>query len=445
MFRNVIFKMWLYIAILSLFAACSRPQHLSSTVGLRVIDIAEGMGHLNDELRLSDIGGEVNYIPLETSDSCLIAANRQVLLTDSFLVLPSRIGLKATAYCFHRETGRFMAKLGHNGEGPESYTDNIPFHDEHDHLFYFIKQPDRLQAYDAYGHYEGHLLVPSSPEFPVSFCFTDSLIVGYHKIVKYKSSADARLLSFFDGRNASRDSMVRYSFNALNSIGKEILCAGRSLLGNLFWLDYVIYKDNMVSGILTSPLSLWKLGKDIRLKDSFNDTIYTLKGIHRLRPSFVFYYGEWGMNEEAWERSKSQDKLMVFGVLETQDKIFFQCVRNVFETVREKNKATLAFLRKGTSNLESIPFEVYNGIYDKRTETVSMASQESGIVDDIHGFLPFNPIGRSSQGELVGILEAQDIVAWFDEHPEAKDNPKLAPLLKVQEEDNPVVVIVSDK
>ena len=105
----------------------------------------------------------------------------------------------------------------------------------------------------------------------------------------------------------------------------------------------------------------------------------------------------------------------------------------------------MAFLRKGTSNLESIPFEVYNGIYDKRTETVSMASQESGIVDDIHGFLPFNPIGRSSQGELVGILEAQDIVAWFDEHPEAKDNPKLAPLLKVQEEDNPVVVIVSDK
>ena len=37
------------------------------------------------------------------------------------------------------------------------------------------------------------------------------------------------------------------------------------------------------------------------------------------------------------------------------------------------------------------------------------------------------------------------MVAWQEEHPEAKDSPKLAPLLKVQMEDNPVVVIVSAK
>ena len=45
----------------------------------------------------------------------------------------------------------------------------------------------------------------------------------------------------------------------------------------------------------------------------------------------------------------------------------------------------------------------------------------------------------------MGVLEAGEVVGWLEAHPEAKDNPRLAPLLKVKEEDNPVVVIVSDK
>ena len=45
----------------------------------------------------------------------------------------------------------------------------------------------------------------------------------------------------------------------------------------------------------------------------------------------------------------------------------------------------------------------------------------------------------------MGVLEAGEVVEWLETHPEAKDNPRLAPLLKVKEEENPAVVIVSDK
>ena len=45
---------------------------------------------------------------------------------------------------------------------------------------------------------------------------------------------------------------------------------------------------------------------------------------------------------------------------------------------------------------------------------------------------------RTYKGNLIGAYEA---VAWLEEHPEAKDNPALAPLLQLKEEDNPVVVV----
>lgn len=102
---------------------------------------------------------------------------------------------------------------------------------------------------------------------------------------------------------------------------------------------------------------------------------------------------------------------------------------------------------KGKSGKVDLPgFDIYNGIYDKQTGITRMAPEAGGIVDDLTGDLPFEIRSCSSpQGEFVFSLEAHEVVPWLEAHPEAKDNPRLAPLLKVKEEDNPVVVIVSDK
>ena len=73
-----------------------------------------------------------------------------------------------------------------------------------------------------------------------------------------------------------------------------------------------------------------------------------------------------------------------------------------------------------------------------------MAPEKEGIVDDITGGLPFRiQCVSSSDGAFVGVLDANEVVEWLEAHTEGEDNPRLAPLLKVKEEDNPVVVIVS--
>ncbi len=84
-------------------------------------------------------------------------------------------------------------------------------------------------------------------------------------------------------------------------------------------------------------------------------------------------------------------------------------------------------------------------MYDKQTGVTRMALWGEGLEDDLAGGPSWEVQGTSTQEEIVGVLEAGEVVGWLEAHPEAKDNSRLAPLLKVKEEDNPVVVIVSDK
>lgn len=133
---------------------------------------------------------------------------------------------------------------------------------------------------------------------------------------------------------------------------------------------------------------------------------------------------------------------MAYAVLETPEKIYFKAVSDLYESVVERLGAVPG--KDGKVNLPG--FKLYNGIYDKQSGVTRMAPEKGGIVDDLTGDLPYQIRSCSlPQGEFVFSLEAHDMVAWQEEHPEAKDSPKLAPLLKVQMVDNPVVVIVSAK
>ena len=58
------------IFALLLLPSCNRTQQTSE---INQIDIAEGIEKLA-ELKVSDLGKTIQYIPLETTDSCLIGS-----------------------------------------------------------------------------------------------------------------------------------------------------------------------------------------------------------------------------------------------------------------------------------------------------------------------------------------------------------------------------------
>ena len=435
-----------FMAVVGLSSSCSHPSQFSDAVGgVTVIDVEAAMENLQDELKLSDFGKKVRYVPLEITDSCLVAGNPGVWLTDSCILVTTRQGFLPVIYSFDRATGRFITQIGHKGEDPTGFTFSDPFYNEDNGLLYFVRLPNQLQKYDSRGRYHGRAFVPVQPKIPVSFLFADSVVLGYHEVNRDRGVSNQRLLSVFNEDGALTDSVMRTYVWPLPG-GKEdagIFCAGHRKLSELAILEYTVFKNDQVNISTHGILDVWKCEGQIRVKDGFNDTLYTWKEGSGLISSYVFRYGKWQLDAKAWEEGDSRDKLLGFGVLETPDKLYFQCANHFFESLRESVKAGFAFVQKEVAEVKMVPFELYHGVYDKPTGRVRMAPLQAGITDDIAGFMPCQLNMSNRRGEFVGILEAHDVVAWLKEHPEAKDNPQLVPLLTVEEEDNPVVVIVS--
>ena len=300
-------------------------------------------------------------------------------------------------------------------------------------MFYFERLPDQLQKYDAQGKYRGKALIPTPPERPCAYAFEDSLVIGYHDI------HNSRQLSCFTERGELKDSVLRVPDLMPLQRDEKVFGMMRPSMGKI---NFTIDAAGVVWIDLQSSLPLWKCEGRVRFKEGFGDTIFTLKDHHRLVPAYVFWYGDWALDAKSRRAGKSRGKLVAYAILESPEKIFFKAVSGFYESVIEIRAAA-----KGKSGKVDLPgFDIYNGIYDKQTGITRMAPEAGGIVDDLTGDLPFEIRSCSSpQGEFVFSLEAHEVVPWLEAHPEAKDNPRLAPLLKVKEEDNPVVVIVSDK
>ena len=420
-----------FVTLLLGLASCgSRPNSSASSPAVPVIDVEAAMADLQPALKLSDFGIDVRYIPLETDDTCLVSLGF-VKVFDGNIVVSSKQNY--VVLNFDKETGRFIAQLGHRGEDPEGYWGLTPYYNESNSLFYFERLPDQLQKYDAQGKYRGKVLIPTPPERPCAYAFEDSLVIGYHDI------QHDRQLSCFTERGELKDSVLRVPDLMPLQRDEKVFGMMRPSMGKI---NFTIDAAGVVWIDLQSSLPLWKCEGRVRFKEGFGDTIFTLKDHHRLVPAYVFWYGDWALDAKSRRAGKSRGKLVAYAILESPEKIFFKAVSGFYESVIEIRAAA-----KGKSGKVDLPgFDIYNGIYDKQTGITRMALEAGGIVDDLTGDLPFEIRSCSSpQGEFVFSLEAHEVVPWLEAHSEAKDNPRLAPLLKVKEEDNPVVVIVSDK
>ena len=188
-------------ALACLLAACS-PQKPVSTDGLTVIDVESALENVEDELKLSDVYDSVRYVPLETSDSCLIGERPYAQVTDKYILIafPQSDGV----YTFDKQTGRFLAKVIHKGQGPEEYSFVAINYNEHDGLLYFFREPDQLQKYDPLDGYHGRLVLQGK-RTPSPFAFTDSLVLARNMMFM---SSDGSLVDVYDKKGLLVDSFL---------------------------------------------------------------------------------------------------------------------------------------------------------------------------------------------------------------------------------------------
>lgn len=403
--------------LLSLLSACSSSTTTSDS---NTIDIATSLEKLT-ELKVSQLGKNIRYVPLETTDSSLIGNSYTIkLLKDKILVNTNNRCL-----LFDKQTGKFLCNVGHRGDDPQGFSEAVCYVHPQNGTIYFNRQPNKLVKYSQNGKYLGEAILPVN--MPQSFyaAFSDSLLIGYFG----ESFASSQInLLYFNERGEKKDSVSRFSKTASSISPEEIasiaVFKGKSGKGSFGMLSYdgLIHLDykNETSGFLPVYYpTLWHSGKDVRFREVLGDTIYNIKG-STAQPYLTFNLGALKTPlEKAGKKEGTEEYIAITYVMETPKNIYFQCIQDVYG----KRK-------------------IFHGIYNKVEQTTCMDEEGKGLADNLTQFMPFFPETYSEQGEYAALLEIGNIEEWLDEHPEATKDGKLNFLQEINEESNPVCVIV---
>jgi len=405
------------ILITSVLLLASCANHEKSNSLSNVIDIEESMQNIT-KLKASDFGKTIRYVPLETTDDCLIGNAPLVKVLKNYIV----VEVNSRCLLFDKKDGSFISEIGHMGQDPEAYTSSYSWADEKEEFLYFTSMPDKLIKYDMKGNFAGKVEIPSPPGLAAYYLLTNSEIIGYYNGI---NSSEKYSLTFLDKEGILKDSIqpvLTKLEETISDIQNISVTKGRTVYGNWTKTGAIVidYKNDKKQIIAADAVTLWNHNGTIRFKENFIDTIYTISG-RELIPSIAFNTGKWHWPEnERMSKSNNSERIFVSDVSENSAFVFFQCIKGLY-----------------TDDIL-----LYNGLYNKTTGETKLGKNSDDIPDDLTGFMPFEPFSMSTSGEFVSFIEAFKIMEWVEEHPETKTNEKLSFLKNFNDDMNPVIVLV---
>jgi hypothetical protein len=402
--------------------ACSYPEDEKR---YPVIDVGNAMESVAD-LRVSELGRTVDYVALETRDDALIGRYPNVAVWKDYILISSK---DQPLMVFDKRDGHFCRTIGHIGNDPGGYaTDgwgNVSCRiDGTKGTVYFPDwNPNGLLKYDMEGRFLGKVTL-SSEKIPAplpSMCrlhIANDTITIHNKYISRREDflllrfhgTDGKLLSAFPFRREIQPSNIEemnYMYGAYVSFG-----------GGVYQIHY---NGNQRYDVTPDSPSLWDVDGEICLKESFVDTIYTVRP-DTLIPRILLDLGKWRWPyEKRNESDRSSNKIAIDYMLENGNIIYFHFHTGLYERPEDCHS--------------------YCGIYDKRSGRTKVMKGEA-MADDLNGFLPVTVEKVSSEGEFVGLLQMSDILEWKAQNGQSVQNPQIRSLLEKDEEDNPVVVLV---
>ena len=139
-----------------------------TSVAQKNIPLVENMNLT--ECKLSDYASSVNYVPLETTDECLLAEELQVITTTQYIFVHDQIMYKV--YRFDKTSGKYLNMVGSRGQGPGEYTRLLGFYVDDTDKKCFLLCNTGIYMYD----YEGTFL--KKEVLPHYYCPTGMERIG---------------------------------------------------------------------------------------------------------------------------------------------------------------------------------------------------------------------------------------------------------------------------
>ncbi len=359
-----------------------------------VLDLSSAIEH-PDNITLSDFVESITYIPIATTYDCLVDKNPKVYVSKEYIVTIN------TYRClvFNRKNGEFIREIGHYGRGPGEYQSTRGLFNELMPAYYFTGWNGNLVKYTMDGLFRENVKIPGykdsfdSPSFPMNYSFiNDSLIV----------------CDFLIATGTESNSLMIF-----NEKGKVIrIIPNNNILRNR--QKFVLRTDEM---------SFHHFNNRLFFQSMYNDTVFQIS-IDKIIPSFILNRGKHSPPFESkwWSYGQQLQANFISQPLYFENKGFIS-----FNFYLSKNK--------------------YFVLYDKSFKLIKVVDNNSGIKNDIDGFINITFDSMNSEGELIGLLQANELVNWINKNPEKFKalNPELQELKNIKMEDNPVIVIAKYK
>ncbi|MDR0697995.1 MAG: 6-bladed beta-propeller [Tannerella sp.] len=357
---------------------------------------------------LSDLIQSIEYIPLETSDECLIGDIYELssYISDNYILVYS--SRSAQLLLFDRK-GKFVAQIGHKGEMLSEYLEHSvrsAFIDEYNNqIVIHIQYPSRLNYYDLKGKF-----LRSEPVKPeaIIFDFTDE-----HVYVTYSNN---------EGKPPYMYELMDRQFNVLKQQVKSIPFTIKDKIGVQIIFPFARY---MYDGH-------WHFRET-----TLNDTLYKVGDDFVFTPKYVINTGKY--------HASASKRANVEGTPEAFFRLIHSCimVRYMFET---RDYLSICY------KYDNRPYYCY---YDKSQKKVFHIPSDNGIINDYDGGIDFWPQWQDNKF-LYAFYEAHHFEGEHsklqsDANPDSLKGGSNAIetyknlLEKINADSNPVLIVVTIK
>ena len=358
------------------------------------IDIESEVDKGNFSIDLNYYIEHIEYLPLETAVDFLIDEQPKFTVTNQEIVVRTI----SNCFVFDRKTGAFLRKISNKGRGPGEYYSTGGLINPKSNSIFLKGQGANLLKFNFDGTFEKSIVIPEynggfeAPSLPINYTWLNNNIVIY----------------FADLLGTEKKRLM-----IMNEKGEKLIVHPK----------YKYFTEKKGMAISSNDSQFYHFKNNLYFKEDYSDTIFMVTE-KLLIPKLVLYLGTYQPTLEwKWMTEKERQKHEYIGLRTLiESESFF-----IFEFYFQK--------------------KYFQGIFNKNTNNLKIAEKDNGINNNIDGFVSFSPVSISTNGFLIGYIEAYKVLEWFVKNPDkaVKLPPHLQKLRNIKESDNPVVMIVKLK
>lgn len=351
---------------------------------------------------LSQLALNVEYIPLETNDDCIIGRGKY-FFTDSLLFVSNRDHILK----FSRN-GKFLRKIGSPGRGPG----------EIDIIRTMSIIPDKRLI----------VIQKNSENKLLFFSFDGKLIktinIPYTWMIKVMN--DEKYIAYDSGSAGSE----KYTFRLTNEHGDTI-----SVVNNYTTWDYV--RHLTVVHPAFEPFYFYR--NNFFFKAMYNDTVYTLNS-NKIVPNYFINLGKFKLPDELRPERININDIKIY--TDNRIKYYFA---NVFEA------ANMIFLASYCYGIADPMYLLFDRDKQNGNLLVNKSGTSTGFINDWDGGMDFWPTGSISNDQVFmvidilafqGVLEDKELSQKLIKFPE-KQRQLENMISKLDVTNNPIIMVVT--